>query len=271
MMAKSPKDKPDEATKEEIKPVKSETVEPLVNVTPATGIGTSSGTTTLAVTGVSGSIQNGSTITGTGVPAGTTIIRQLAPITTIGGAGSYLTSAATTLSTVSLTFTVGPTVSFFPSFKPLIPPPVIGLGNPPVPNFPPPTPPPIGAVPVGPLVGPVVAAASVPPSTAGFPLIQYKTGSATSPTAASWIPQFTTTFPHPPIVFSNIFTGGKPPTTPPSTASTICVVLNGWGPNVPPGAPPGTMSAGRVIMAAGAMKDFVESKPNGRPKPSKPL
>lgn len=85
-----------------------------------------------------------------------------------------------------------------------------------VPTFPPPTPPPIGTVPAGPLVGPAVAPAPVPPSLAGVVQPQYKTGSATSPTAASWFPQFTTAsaytpFPNnpptgTPIVFANIWT-----------------------------------------------------------------
>lgn len=130
------------------------------------------------------------------------------------------------------------TLSVFPAFTPIVPPPLFGVGGGAPPNYPPPTPPPIGAVPVGVLVGPAIAPAAVPPSKAGFPLIQYKSGSAVLPAAPTgYFPKFTSTFPSPTIVFSNIYTGGKPPSTPPSTASTLNIVLNGWGPNVPAGAP----------------------------------
>src|SRR5215467_3866031 len=73
----------------------------------ATATGTSTGTTDLTVTGTTGVIQVGSTVTGTGVPAGTTIVSQTSG--TAGGDGVYVTSAPTTLSTVSLTFTMTPT------------------------------------------------------------------------------------------------------------------------------------------------------------------
>jgi hypothetical protein len=61
--------------------------------------------------------------------------------------------------------------------------------------------------------------------------------SATVPTAASQFPEFTTTtayagFPNNPptgvpIVFSNIYTGGTPQVTPPSTPTTAQITLNG--------------------------------------------
>lgn len=154
----------------------------------------------------------------------------------------------------------------FPLFTPIIPtsvfPPgggVGSIGDPiGVPTFPPPTPPPIGTVPVGPLVGPAISPAPVPPSLAGVVQPQYKTGSATSPTAASWFPQFTTTgayagFPNQPptgvpIVFANIstkpsFSGGVwTVVTPPSTATTAQIILNGWGPPGPSGLGPGPPS-----------------------------
>lgn len=148
--------------------------------------------------------------------------------------------SAPPLGVTNLTFVSSP----FPLFTPIVPPPVIGVGGGPPPTFPPPTPPPIGAIPPGVTVGPAIAPAGVPPSQAGFPLIQYKTGSATAPTAASWIPQFTTTFPAPTIVigpFMNSGTGqsGKSPpfinTPPAQTASTAPITQSStWAPQKPP-------------------------------------
>jgi hypothetical protein len=129
------------------------------------------------------------------------------------------------------------TSDVFPAFVPIYPPPPVGNAQT-IPNFPPPTPPPIGAVPVGPLVGPAVAAAAVPPSTAGFPLIRYGSGSATVPAIANMFPAFTTVFHNPPIVFSNIFTDGVTPQAPPSTATTQNVPVGGWGPPQGPAFPP---------------------------------
>jgi hypothetical protein len=134
------------------------------------------------------------------------------------------------------------TADVFPAFVPIIPPPLIGAAQT-IPTFPPPTPPPIGHVPVGPLVGPAIAPAAVPPSVAGVVQPQYKTGSATVPTAASVFPEFTTTtayagFPNNPpagvpIVFSNISTnpsrsgGVWTVVPPPSTPTTAQITLNG--------------------------------------------
>ena len=101
--------------------------------------------------------------------------------------------------------------------SPIIPPPPIGdpVGYP---VFPPigPNHAPV-AVPVGPLVGPAVAPAAAPPSVPGVQQPQFKTGSATVPTAASLFPEFTTTAPSPPIVFANIFKIGTVPPPLPST------------------------------------------------------
>jgi hypothetical protein len=62
----------------------------------ATGTGTS-----LVVTSVTGLISIGDTISGTGVPANTTIVAQVSGTT--GGAGTYTTSAATTASSATVT------------------------------------------------------------------------------------------------------------------------------------------------------------------------
>lgn len=63
-----------------------------------TGTGSGVNLTTTSVTGI---IKPGDTVTGTGVPAGTTIVSQTSGTT--GGAGVYVTSAATTASSGSLT------------------------------------------------------------------------------------------------------------------------------------------------------------------------
>jgi hypothetical protein len=66
----------------------------------ATFTATGSGTN-LTVTSVTGLISIGDTISGTGVPAGTTILSQTSGTT--GGAGVYVTSAATTASAATVT------------------------------------------------------------------------------------------------------------------------------------------------------------------------
>lgn len=220
--------------------------EPLAAPAAATGTGTSTGTKSLAVTGVVGKIIIGSTITGTGVPAGTTVVAG--PIG--GGAGTYTTSAATTLAGIALTFTPGPLTPTFPDFVPIIPTstPPGGVGQigeaVATPTFPPPTPPPIGQVPVGPLVGPAIAAAGVPPSLPGVTQPQYQApGSATVPPVNGYFPKFTTTtayagFPNNPpagvpIVFSNIYTGGATQVAPPSTPTVAQITLNGASNLVP--------------------------------------
>lgn len=62
----------------------------------ATGTGTS-----LVVTAVTGVITPGETISGTGVPVGTTIVAQVSGTT--GGAGTYTTSVATTAAAATVT------------------------------------------------------------------------------------------------------------------------------------------------------------------------
>ena len=80
----------------------------------ATGTATSTGTTSLTVSAVTGTIATGATITGTGLPTGTTtILGQISG--TVGGAGVYLTSQATTLTSAALTFTPPPPASTWPT------------------------------------------------------------------------------------------------------------------------------------------------------------
>ena len=102
---------------------------------------------------------------------------------------------------------------------PIIPPPPIGnpVGVPPIP---PPIP-----IPSGPLVGPAIDDAPVPPSLAGVVQPVFTTGSATAPTAASLFPDFTTVSPNPPIVFANLMMigGMVPPSTP--TTPQVTTVL----------------------------------------------
>lgn len=72
----------------------------LASCTRASFTGTGSGTS-LTTTSVTGIILAGDAVTGTGVPAGTTILSQTSGTT--GGAGVYVTSQATTSSGASLT------------------------------------------------------------------------------------------------------------------------------------------------------------------------
>jgi hypothetical protein len=67
----------------------------------ATGTGTATGTA-LAVTAVAGTIAIGSTVSGQGVPAATTLVNQMSG--TPGAAGTYTTSVATTATAVPLAF-----------------------------------------------------------------------------------------------------------------------------------------------------------------------
>jgi hypothetical protein len=72
----------------------------------ATATGTSTGTTSITLSSVAnGPIVNNSVVTGTGVPASTTVVSQQSG--TWGGNGTYTLSAATTLTGVALTFTPG--------------------------------------------------------------------------------------------------------------------------------------------------------------------
>jgi hypothetical protein len=80
-------------------------------VTSATG--TSTGTTALTLAGVTGSVLLGASISGGGVPVGTTITAQQSG--TPGGAGVYTTSVATTLATVSLMLTPSGQPSSWPT------------------------------------------------------------------------------------------------------------------------------------------------------------
>ena len=221
---------------------------------PATGTGTSTGTTSLTVASVVGTIRLPSTISGTGVPAGTTVVSQKSG--TPGGAGVYTTSANTTLAAVALTFTPSPTAVFFPDFVPILPPPLIG--NPP---------PPAGTqnIPVvnGAVVGPAIAAAAAPPSTPGFvqPRFAPPPASATVPTAASLFPAFTIVQLSPPLTFNNVWTvptlaGGVWTTHLPANVNNPAMpaipVGSTWGPPGPSGSGPGPP---------------VESNPPGAGKP----
>ena len=74
--------------------------------------GTASGTI-LTATSVSGLIEPGETVSGTGVPANTTIVSQQTATGggAAGGAGTYVTSQVTTASSASLTTTGIPTAA----------------------------------------------------------------------------------------------------------------------------------------------------------------
>jgi len=200
--------------------------EALVAPPPATGTGTSTGTANLTVSSVTGHIWVPSTVTGTGVPAGTIITAGPAS----GGAGVYTTSVNTTLTAIALTFTPSSTTPVFPDFVPPSPP--VAAGNPPPPAFPPPSIP----VPKGPLGGPVFSAGGISPVT-------------TSGTNVITWPGFRTTFPVPTFVFSNVWTvptisGGVWTTHLPAyTSTTLCVSSGGWGLPGPTGSGPGPPSS----------------------------
>jgi len=193
---------------------------------PATGTGTSTGTTTLTISAVTGKIWVPSVVTGTGVPAGTTIISG----PQAGGAGVYTTDRNTTLTAVALTFTPSSAAIVFPDFVPPSPP--VAAGNPPPPAFPPPSIP----VPKGPLGGPVFTSGGTSHT------------SPTGPNVDTW-PGFSTTFPVPTFVFSNVWTvptisgGVWTSTLPPYTVTTMCVSSGGWGPPGPTGSGPGPPSS----------------------------
>jgi hypothetical protein len=97
--------------------------------TTATGTGTGSGTD-LTVTGVAGTIEPNATVSGNGVPAGTTIVSQQSG--TAGSDGVYTTSLATTSVSEPLTFEnpvaimeVDVVYRFEPDY---VPPPLTGAG-----------------------------------------------------------------------------------------------------------------------------------------------
>ena len=120
--------------------------------------------------------------------------------------------------------------SDFPLFTPIVPPPLFGLGGGPPPAFPPPTPPPIGVIPPGFLASQAVAAAAVPPSTAGFPLLKYGSGSATVPVMAGYFPIPTApAYPVPPVQFSAVQPPPKLATTPPIGMQISLAIADGGG------------------------------------------
>jgi hypothetical protein len=145
--------------------------------------------------------------------------------------------------------------ALFPAYTPLSAP-GIGVGGGPPPAFPPPTPPPIGHIPPGVLVGPAIAAAGVPPSVAGFARLIFTFGSATTPPASAAFPEFTTTYPSPPIIIDAPQNTNTPiwvaPTQPPPTqATTAAITISGnWGPPRGPALPPVVPTGTRPFMLA---------------------
>ena len=127
--------------------------------------------------------------------------------------------------------------TFFPAFFPFLPTPV-GADQP-IPTFPPPTPPPIGIVPVGEFAVLAIKSGPVGISVAGInqPVI-----GGNNPAT---FPDFTTTFPSPTFVVSNVWTvptiaGGVWTTHLPAyTTTTQNIALGGWGLPGPSGQGPG--------------------------------
>lgn len=89
------------------------TAQPISAATCASFTGSASGTT-LTATNVTGFIAVGQTVTGTGVPSGTTIVSQSSATGGVnGGAGTYVTSQTTTASSASLTTSGIPSAAVF--------------------------------------------------------------------------------------------------------------------------------------------------------------
>jgi hypothetical protein len=150
---------------------------------------------------------------------------------TRGTAGAYFTAFQMAMRSFS------PTESAFPEFVPIFPPPPVG-GTPPA--FPPPSIP----VPAGPLVGPVIAAAGVPPSVAGIPLIR---------TVSAWtyaFPDFMVDLVTPPPIFrkNDVPLIGNMPV--PQTPTNTQVPTGGMGPPIGPSITPPPITPHAVEPAA---------------------
>lgn len=204
----------------------------------------SSGATSYIVLrgGTSVGTPSSTSFTDSGLTASTSYTYTVQAVSSGGTSSSSSPVSATTLASGSS--------GTFPLFTQHLPPPTVGTG---------------GTVPF------VISPAPVPPSIAGNALIIYTFGSATTPPASAAFPQGTTTYPSPPIVFSNIFTDGVSPTTPPSTTTTPCVTISGnYGPPIGPALPPVVPVSRPFMMATnGNPDDVIEaqtaagSEPNG--------
>jgi hypothetical protein len=201
-----------------------------------------------ASTGATGYVvlRGGSSV---GTPSGTTfnntgLTASTSYTYTVEAVGAGGTSAPSSPASAT-TFASGGG-SLFPLFTPFLPPPLIGQGGGPAPTFPPVSPntAPV-PIPPGVLIGPVIP---FPTVIAGKALIIFGTGSASSPAITTWFPSFTTTFPAPTFVVSNVWTvptlsGGVWTThLPAQTATTPCVPTGGWGSPGPTGSGPGPPS-----------------------------
>lgn len=175
----------------------------------------------------------GGTVTGysaTGMPPGTTLNAATGLISGVASdAGSYTMVVSVQPGPVSqnVAVTIAPnkTAAVFPAFVPVFPPPNLGSGTP---AYPPGIwrPPPLPSFSVPAMVNP----AAVPPSVAGQVQPFFKSGSATSPPANGYFPEFTTTFPNPPVT---VQTTPPPPamitTTPPITIDGLGPYAAGYG------------------------------------------
>lgn len=198
---------------------------------------------------------SGTTFNDTGLTASTSYTYTV-EATNSGGTSAPSSPASAT------TFASGSGV--FPLFTPLLPPPLVGQGGGPPPTFPPTSGTAPVPIPPGVLVGPAIA---LPTVIAGKALIIFGTGSANVPTVASWFPSFTTTFPSPTFVVSNVWTvptlsGGVWTThLPARTATTQNIAIGGWGSPGPSGSGPGPPTypnppgAGVPFMAGMAMNE----------------
>jgi hypothetical protein len=179
---------------------------------------------------------SGTTFNNTGLTASTSYTYTVEAVGPGGTSAPSSPASATTFASGS---------GVFPLFTPLLPPPLVGQGGGPPPTFPPTSGTAPVPIPPGVLIGPAIA---LPTVIAGKALIIFGTGNATTPTMVSWFPVFTTTFPAPTFVVSNVWTvptlsGGVWTThLPAQTATTPCVPTGGWGLPGPSGSGPGPPS-----------------------------
>ena len=198
----------------------------------------------------------------TGLAASTSYTYTVKAVNSNGTSAASSPASATTLSAGA---------SLFPQFTVIVPPPLIGQGGGPPPTFPPTSGTAPVPIPPGILVGPAIA---FPTVIAGKALIIFGTGSATAPTMVSWFPSFTTTFPSPTFVVSNVWTiptlsGGVWTThLPARTATTAPIAIGGWGSPGPSGSGPGPPTypnppgAGVPFMAGMAMNENAPTTTN---------
>jgi hypothetical protein len=173
---------------------------------------------------------SGTTFNDTGLTASTSYTYRVQAVSAGGTSASSSPSSATTLA---------PGASPFPAFTPQLPPPPVGTG---------------GSVAI------VIPPAPVPPSVAGIAQPVFTFGNATTPPASAAFPEFTTTYPVPPVIINSTQNTNTPiwvapPQPPPSQATTppfgTSYNTGGvYGPPRGPALPPAVPGGTRPFMAS---------------------